>query len=244
MRYFFRVEYDGTNFGGWQRQPNAPSIQEALETAFATVARRPCSITGAGRTDAGVHARAQGAHLDVDVALEVDTCELSVNALLGPAIAVYHLRPVDETFHARFSALSRRYRYTMCPRKRPLLFKRVWMVFYDIDWDRVERELAALAGTHDFATFCAAGSGARHANCTVTHASLVSEGDLKVIVIEANRFVYTMVRSVVGTLIDIGRGHITRPLAELIERRDRRCAGSTAPACGLVLDNVFYEGVD
>jgi tRNA pseudouridine38-40 synthase len=191
-----------------------------------------------------VHAQAQGAHVDVDAAVDVATCELSVNALLSPAIAVYHLQPVDETFHARFSARSRRYRYYMCSRKRPLLFKRVWMVFYDIDWARVEAAIPALIGTHDFRTFCAAGSGARHANCTVTHAALSREGDLKVFTIEANRFVYTMVRSIVGTLIDIGRGHITATLADLVERKERAAAGTTAPACGLVLDNVFYEGVD
>ena len=105
-------------------------------------------------------------------------------------------------------------------------------------------ELTVLCGTHDFSTFCAAGSGARHARCTVTHAGLTSEGDLKVFTIEANRFVYTMVRSLIGTLIDIGRGHITDSLADLLASRDRRRAGMTAPACGLVLDNVFYEGVD
>jgi tRNA pseudouridine38-40 synthase len=244
MKYFFRVEYDGTGFSGWQRQKNASSIQEVLEKAFSVVARVPCRVIGAGRTDAGVHARAQGAHVELDAALSTKETELSVNALLPPGIAVYRLQPVDEEFHARFSAFSRRYCYSMCTRKRPLLYKRVWMVFYEIDWKRVEEECAALVGMHDFSAFCASGSGARHARCTVTKASLSSQGDIRVFTIEADRFVYMMVRSLIGTLVDIGRGHITAPLAGILAGRDRKRAGTTAPACGLVLDNVFYKGVD
>jgi tRNA pseudouridine38-40 synthase len=244
MKYFFRVEYDGTAYGGWQRQNNAPSIQAALEKAFATAVRAPCSVTGAGRTDAGVHARAQGAHVELAAAIDTRETELSVNALLPPDIAVYRLQPVGDDFHARFSAVSRRYCYSLCGRKRPLLFKRVWMVFYTVDWKRVEAECAALTGTHDFTAFCASGSSARHARCTVTRAALAQTGDLMVFSIEADRFVYMMVRSLIGTLVDIGRGHITAPLAEIISGMDRKCAGVTAPACGLVLDNVFYKGVD
>jgi tRNA pseudouridine38-40 synthase len=244
MKYFFRVEYDGTAYGGWQRQKNAPSIQAELEKAFATAVRAPCRVTGAGRTDAGVHARAQGAHVELDTAIGSRETELSVNALLPPDIAVYRLQPVGDDFHARFSAVSRRYCYFLCERKRPLLFKRVWMVFYKVDWKLVEAECAALLGTHDFTAFCASGSGARHARCTVTRAALAREGDLRVFSIEADRFVYMMVRSLIGTLVDIGRGHITAPLAEILSGRDRKRAGMTAPACGLVLDNVFYKGVD
>jgi tRNA pseudouridine38-40 synthase len=244
MRYFFRVEYDGTRYGGWQRQLNAPTIQETLETTFGIVLRAKCRVIGAGRTDAGVHARSQGAHLETDAAIRPAAVELSVNALLPADIAVYHLQAVEERFHARYSAVSRRYRYFLCPHKRPLLFKRVWMVFYPIDWDKVESSARLLCGEHDFSTFCAAGSGARHARCRVSRASLTIENDLRVFTIEANRFVYTMVRSIMGTLIDIGRGRITDSMADLLAAKDRRRAGTTAPACGLVLDQVFYEGVD
>jgi tRNA pseudouridine38-40 synthase len=244
MKYFFRVEYDGTGYGGWQRQKNAPSIQEALEKAFSTATRTPCLVTGAGRTDAGVHARAQGAHIELDTAIDIRGTELSVNALLPPDIAVFSLQRASDDFHARFSAVSRRYCYYMCPRKRPLLFKRVWMVFYEVDWERVESECTAVIGEHDFSAFCASGSGARHARCTVTHAALANQGDLKVFTIEANRFVYMMVRSLIGTLVDIGRGHITTALAGILAGRERKSAGTTAPACGLVLDDVYYEGVD
>jgi tRNA pseudouridine38-40 synthase len=247
VRFFFRVEYDGTNFGGWQHQDNAPSIQDALELAFSTALRVPCRVTGAGRTDAGVHAKAQGAHIDIDntaAPQDLRACELSVNALLPPAIAVYRLQRVGDDFNARFSAVSRRYRYNLCPRKRPLLFKRVWMVFYDVNWELVQAMLPSLSGTHDFSAFCASGSGTAHARCTVTHASLEREGDLRVFTIEANRFVYTMVRSIVGTLVDIGRGRLTGTLADIIASKDRCRAVMTAPACGLVLEHVFYPGVD
>ncbi len=244
MRYFFRVEYDGTRYGGWQRQNNAPTIQEELETAFHTVLRASCRIVGAGRTDAGVHALGQGAHVETETPFDPAAVEASVNALLPADIAVYHLQAVAEGFHARYSARSRRYRYLLCPRKRPLLFKRAWMVFYPIDWSTVESSARLLEGRHDFSAFCAAGSGARHALCTVTHASLTTENDLRVFTIEANRFVYTMVRSIAGTLIDIGRGRITESMTKLLAAKDRRRAGMTAPACGLVLDKVLYEGVD
>ena len=244
MRLFFRVEYDGSNYGGWQHQDTTPSIQDALEHAFSTALRAPCRVIGAGRTDAGVHAKAQGAHLDVDAAAAPDlrACELSVNSLLPPDIAIYRLQRVDDEFHARFSAVSRRYRYALCQRKRPLLFKRVWMVFYDVNWERAAAMLPSLCGAHDFSAFCASGSGAAHARCTVTHASLEREGNLLIFTIEANRFVYTMVRSIVGTLVDIGRGRLTDTLADIIESKDRRRAGMTAPACGLVPRTRFFSG--
>jgi tRNA pseudouridine38-40 synthase len=247
MKLFFRVEYDGTNYGGWQHQENAPTIQDALERAFSTALRTPCAVTGAGRTDAGVHALGQGAHVAFDPAAAPEnlrTCELSVNALLPSDIAIYRLQTVGDDFHARFSATSRRYRYALCPRKRPILFKRVWMVFYDVNWELAASMTPALLGDHDFSAFCAAGSGAAHANCTVRSASLAREGDLYIFSIEANRFVYTMVRSIVGTLVDLGRGRLSGSLAEIIESKDRRRAGMTAPACGLVLEHVSYKGVD
>lgn len=246
MRYFFRVEYDGTGYSGWQRQRNASSVQAALESAFTVATRRGgCSVIGAGRTDAGVHALGQGAHIDFDTALDDERgCELSVNALLPPDVALYGLRRVGDDFHARYSAVSRRYRYQMCFRKRPLLHKRVWMLFYQIDWHRVAGELPAICGTHDFSTFCASGSSSRHNRCTVSSARLHDEGDLKIFTIEADRFVYSMVRSLVGTLIDIGRGRISDTMADIIGSRDRKRAGSTAPACGLTLEQVFYKDVD
>jgi tRNA pseudouridine38-40 synthase len=244
MRYFFRVEYDGTRYGGWQSQTNAVSVQETVATAFSTVVREKCAVTGAGRTDAGVHARAQAAHIDVTSPIDARKCELSVNAVLPDDISIYHLRPAPPDFHARYSPVKRRYIYSMALRKKPLSFKKVWMVFYEVDWDKVRASAAALLGKHDFTTFCAKGSGAKTMICTVSRAELSEMADGYAFVIEADRFLYKMVRTIVGTLIDIGRGKITDSMEAIIESKDRKRAGETAPACGLVLDYVEYKGID
>ncbi|MBN2037812.1 MAG: tRNA pseudouridine(38-40) synthase TruA [Chitinispirillaceae bacterium] len=241
-RYFFRVEYDGTAYGGWQAQKNAPSIQKKLEDAFSTATRSPCRVIGAGRTDAGVHARAQGAHIDLPKPVDPNGCERSVNGLLPRDIAVYGLRAVDASFHARYSAVSRRYCYYLCERKRPLMEKHAWIVLYDIEWERIAQSLPTLLGTHDFISFCASGSGTKHARCTVTAATIEQKQDMRVVTIEANRFVYSMVRSLVGTLVDIGRGRMAESLENLIALKDRKRCGQTAPAWGLVLDTVIYPG--
>ncbi|MCU0609292.1 MAG: tRNA pseudouridine(38-40) synthase TruA [Chitinispirillaceae bacterium] len=244
MRLFFRVEYDGTAYSGWQHQKNAVGIQDMLEQAFSIVMRAPCKVTGAGRTDAGVHARRQGAHVDTAVLPDCRHVERAVNGVLPRDIAIHSLQPVAETFHARFSARSRRYCYRIATRKSPLLWNRTWTMLYPVDWNRVSDAASVLPGTHDFRSFCASGSGVSHARCTVTHAGLEDQGDSKVFTIEANRFVYNMVRSLVGTLIDIGRGQITDSFGDILAGRDRRRAGTSAPAWGLVLDNVFYQEVD
>ncbi len=240
MRYFCRVSYDGTLFGGWQRQPNADTVQQRLEEAAAVILRGTVTFTGAGRTDAGVHALAQGAHFDVDSPLDSRRFTCSMNALLPPEIALSGLRRVSETFHARFSALGRRYRYYLCERKSPLMKKRAWQMEYEVDWGSLMQQVKALTGEHDFSSFCASGSGSATAMCTVKSASIEREGECMVFSIEANRFVYKMVRSIVGTMVDIGRGRRKLTLGDIVDRRDRMLAGTTAPPYGLVLDHVWY----
>jgi tRNA pseudouridine38-40 synthase len=244
MRYFFRVEYDGTRYGGWQSQTNATSVQETITKAFSTVVREQCAVTGAGRTDAGVHARGQGAHVELKAPIDVRKCELSVNAVLPDDISVYHLQQAPADFNARYAAKKRRYIYSMTLRKKPLSFKKVWMVFHPVNWDKVRSSLQALLGKHDFTAFCAKGSGAKTMACTIHRAELSAIPDGYLFTIEADRFLYKMVRSIVGTLIDIGRGKITDTMEEIIDSKDRKKAGETAPACGLVLDYVEYEGLD
>ncbi len=244
MRYFFRVEYDGTRYGGWQSQTNASSVQETIGAAFSTVVREKCTVTGAGRTDAGVHARGQGAHIDIQAPIDVRKCELSVNAVLPDDISIYHLQQAPRDFNARYSAKKRRYIYCMTLRKKPLSFKKVWMVFHAVDWDKVRLCTQALLGKHDFSAFCAKGSEAKTMICTVRHAELLPIADGYSFTIEADRFLYKMVRTIVGTIIDIGRGKITETMEEIIRSKDRARAGETAPACGLVLDYVEYEGID
>jgi tRNA pseudouridine38-40 synthase len=246
MRYFFRIEYDGTRFGGWQYQPNCISVQQLIEEALAVILRTPCHITGAGRTDAGVHARAQGAHFDIAEEIDIERVTAAVDALLPPDIAGYAMERVAPDFRARFSAVSRLYRYYFSERKNPLYYKKVWKMNYPVDWGRVEREIKCLGGPRDFTAFCSSGADSKSMVCDITRAGLSKEGDITVFTIEANRFIYKMVRSLVGTLVDIGRGRLDDTLDAIIESKDRNRAGETAPACGLVLEGVFYpaEGGD
>jgi tRNA pseudouridine38-40 synthase len=240
MRYFFRVEYDGTRFCGWQNQPNGISVQQLIEEALTVALREPCPIVGAGRTDAGVHARGQGAHFDAPAGVDLERLTLSINALLPPDIAVYGMVPAREDFHARFSAVSRRYIYYFSDRKSPLCYRRAWPVYYPIDWERVALEAKRLAGRHDFTAFCSSGADSDDMVCDVTFAGVSSVGGLRAFTIEANRFVYKMVRSLVGTLVDIGRGRMDASVGAIIASRDRGLVGETAPACGLVLEWVGY----
>ncbi len=244
MRYFFRVEYDGTRYGGWQSQTNAPSVQDAISSAFSLVTREKCKVTGAGRTDAGVHAAGQAAHVDIDAPVDIFKCELSVNAVLPDDISIYRLKPVPTDFHARYSAKKRRYLYYISLRKKPLLLKKTWMVFYHVDWDKVRASAAALIGRHDFTSFCAKGGNTKTMLCNVHRAGLSPIADGYVFEIEADRFLYKMVRTIIGTLIDIGRGRITEPMEGILDAKDRKRAGETAPACGLTLEYVEYEGID
>ncbi|GBU20328.1 tRNA pseudouridine synthase A [Fibrobacteres bacterium R8-0-B4] len=244
MRYFFRAEYDGTRFCGWQNQPNGVSVQQLIEEALSVVLRAPCPVVGAGRTDAGVHARAQGVHFDAPpdcVDINTEKLTVSLNALLPPDIAVYGMVPVRSDFHARYSAVSRRYIYYFSDRKSPLNYKRVWMIYYPIDWERVASEAGRIVGRHDFTAFCASGADSDDKECDVSLAALsCRENGVRVFVIEANRFIYKMVRSLVGTLVDIGRGRISAAMDAIICSRDRNMVGETAPACGLVLERVGY----
>ena len=240
MRCFCRVEYDGAAYAGWQIQRDEPTIQSRLEAAFSTVVRQPCAVTGAGRTDAGVHARGQGMHIDLPDGSDLRRCARSVNAVLPRDIAIYDLRTVADFFHARFSAIRRRYKYYFVARKTPLLYHRAMTVSPRVDWDRVNEAIPSLLGTHDFASFCSAGSSTETTVCTVFSAGLDREDAMRIFTITADRFLYNMVRSIVGTLLHIGAGKTPLSLAAVIAAKDRSCAGETAPPWGLVLDYVEY----
>jgi tRNA pseudouridine38-40 synthase len=166
--------------------------------------------------------------------------ELSLNALLPPEISVYNMAMVAPEFHARFSAVSRQYKYYMCCRKQPLYMKRIWMIYSQVDWELIRKNCADIMGTHDFTTFCASGAGSDNTICTVKQAAIDKVDDKIVFTIEADRFIYKMVRSIVGSLIDIGRGRFQTTMTEIIESKNRTRAGSTAPPYGLVLEKVKY----
>lgn len=243
MRYFFRVMYDGERFVGWQNQPNGVSVQELLEEALTVALRVPCAVVGAGRTDAGVHARAQGVHFDCDAEFDITKLTAALNAILPHDIAVYDMKNVAQDFHARFSATSRLYKYYITTRKNPLMYKRAWAIYHPVDWERVKIEAQSLCGAHDFTAFCSSGTDAKNMVCKIELADIsldnLDSGEI-IFTIRADRFIYKMVRSLVGTLVDIGRGNLDCSMIDIIESKDRLRAGFTAPAHGLVLENVFY----
>lgn len=237
------IEYDGTDWHGWQIQPSRPTVQEAIETALATILRTPTAVVGSGRTDAGVHARGQVAHFRTDAEVDPFRLQGSLNGVLPPSVVVRDLGETADGFHARYDARSRRYSYFVATEPRAL--DRQWRVPLRPapDFERMNRAAEALLGTHDFDAFCRTSSETENRVCTVSRATWMREerrGDWR-FDIEADRFLHGMVRAIVGTLLEIGRGG--RPgddLPRVLETRDRRMAGHAADPRGLVLEHVSY----
>ncbi|HDS74762.1 MAG TPA: tRNA pseudouridine(38-40) synthase TruA [Firmicutes bacterium] len=234
------IEYDGTDFAGWQIQPNERTIQGEIAEALSTILRQPVSITGAGRTDAGVHARGQVAHVDVpDDAPEPYRILAGVNALTGRDIAVYAARYVSDDFHARFSARSRTYAYRISLRPTAIDRRLTWQVPGELDVVAMQQAAERLVGRYPATTWCAAGAEDRDAIVDVRSAKVSVVGPQLVFAIRADRFVMHMVRTIVGTLVEIGHGKRTaQSIPDLIDARDRSSAGETAPARGLCLEHV------
>lgn len=243
--YRLHIEYDGAAFHGWQVQPGHPSVQAAVEEALTTALRTTVEVTGSGRTDAGVHARGQVAHFATDEPVDLHRLRRSLNGLLPETVAVHALAAAPDGFHARYDARRRRYHYYTSTLPRPLERGRRWLLRPAPDLDRMNRAACTLLGTHDFDAFCKTQSATRNRVCTVYDARWVDEprhGDAY-FVVEADRFLHGMVRAIVGTLVQIGRGK--RPendLTSVLASRDRRSAGPAAPAHGLVLEYVGYDG--
>ena len=238
------IEYDGTDFRGWQTQRAGRTVQGALEAALATVTREPVAVVGSGRTDAGVHARGQVAHFVTDEAPDTRRLLASLNGLLPPSVAVLAAEPAPDGFHARFDARRRRYVYHAATGPRALERATRVVLRPAPDLDAMNRAAEALLGRHDSDSFCRTKSETTNRVCTVETARWTvgpRPGDLD-FEIAADRFLHGMVRAVVGTLLEIGRGR--RPeddLARVLAARDRREAGPAAPARGLVLDRVDYD---
>ncbi|TCV94747.1 tRNA pseudouridine38-40 synthase [Luteibacter rhizovicinus] len=244
MRIALGVEYDGTDFFGWQRLSHASTVQGALEKALAKVAAQPVEVTAAGRTDAGVHGRCQVVHFDTDVVRDMRGWILGACSNLPHSVAVTWAQPVADDFHARFSARARQYRYRILPRLvRPALDAR--FVAWErraLDAEAMHVAAQALIGEHDFSAFRAISCQATHARRNVHSISVFREDNQVVVEIQANAFLHHMVRNIVGSLLPIGRGE--QPvawMAELLEGRNREVAGATAPAEGLTFLGPRYE---
>lgn len=243
MRKAFGVEYDGSAFFGWQLQRQEPTVQGCLEAAFARVADHPLRITCCGRTDTGVHALCQVAHFDTQAQRSERSWVLGVNSHLPPGISVLWLREVDNSFHARFSAYARTYRYRILNRwVRPALeAKRVSWCHQPLNAERMHRAAQALVGEYDFSAFRAASCQARHALREVYEITVARVNEEVRIEITANGFLYHMVRNIAGSLMMVGREE--KPAAwieELLRGRDRKLAAATASAEGLYFVGARY----
>ena len=242
MRYFIWFGYDGTHYHGWQIQPNGVTVQSELQRCLSLLMREEVSVTGAGRTDAGVHAREMAAHFDTEQQLDATQLVKKLNGLLHEDIAVYRIEPVADDLHARFSATSRTYHYYVHTRKSPFLNQYSLELHYQLDYSLMNEAGRILMEYEDFGAFCKAGSDVKTTLCKVTRAQWVQTSPTTwYFVITANRFLRNMVRAVVGTLFEIGRRRMTeQQMAEVIASHDRCRAGHSAPAEGLSLVEIKY----
>lgn len=253
MRYKITIEYNGTNLLGWQRQLDGPSVQEYLETALGRLARPDTTSTnkfievqGAGRTDAGVHALAQVAHFDLkrDIAdwKLRDALNFHLRDLEAPVV-VLDVEVVPDDFNARFSALGRGYIYRILNRRAPSVLEkdRVWWVPVELDVEKMRQAAQFLLGHHDFSSFRAAACQAKSPIKTLDKLDISTRGDEIVFEVEARSFLHHQVRNMVGTLKLVGDGHLKpEDISKILEAKDRKAAGPTAPACGLYLSKVWY----
>ncbi len=237
------VEYDGTNYHGWQIQARGETIQSALERAVSTFLGKPTRVTGAGRTDAGVHALGQVANFVSDQKHSPHRIRRALNALTPDDIAITEVAHVGDAFDARRDGRSRLYEYHILNRftDSPFHLNRAWHVHEPLNLEGMRRAISCLIGEHDFSSFRAAGCEAAHPVRKIYCTSLEQRGELLVYTVEATAFLRHMVRNIVGTLIQVGRGVRTaESFSELLEARDRRKAGPTAPPHGLFLVEVKY----
>jgi tRNA pseudouridine38-40 synthase len=238
------LAYDGSRFHGWQRQKNGLTIQEILEDKIGMMTQEPICVVGSGRTDAGVHARAQVCHFRTHSTIPCEGFEKGLNSFLPEDIRVCRAEDVPAAFHARYSATSKVYAYQLLHRPEPDLFlrKTTWHVPGPLDLDAMRRCLARIEGEHDFSSFRSAGSTNRNPVRRVFHADLQGpDRGILTITLEANGFLRHMVRNIVGTLVDVGRGRIPEEaFPGILEARDRQKAGIKAPPGGLFLMAVRY----
>lgn len=242
MRYFITFSYDGTAYHGWQIQPHSVSVQEEIQKALSTLLRRPMEVVGAGRTDTGVHARKMFAHFDSEYELECPQLVYKLNKLLPRDIAVQQVERVADDMHARFSAKSRTYHYYVHLDKNPFLRSYSWQVYGNPDFELMNRAAAVLMEYTDFTSFSKVNTDTKTNDCIITeaHWDRVADGQWR-FTITANRFLRNMVRAIVGTLMEVGRGRMTiEQLRNVVDAKDRCRAGDSVPGNALFLVDVKY----
>ncbi len=238
------IEYDGTQYQGWQSQPDAPTIQDNFEKALGKITKQPTRIYGAGRTDSGVHARGQVAHFFTDSSMTHREFLKALNSCLPPDLVVIKVEDADERFHAQKSAVCKQYKYSIVNRDFPsaLDYRFAHYVATPLNVDAMRTAAQYLVGQHDFTSFRGRNCGAKTSVRNIHHCLITKEEDYIRIEIKGNGFLKYMVRIIVGTLIDVGRGWTpANRVKDILESRNRNNAGKTAPARGLCLEWVSYD---
>jgi tRNA pseudouridine38-40 synthase len=236
------LEYDGTDFKGWQIQPDQRTVQGELQTRLQRLYGAPISVIASGRTDAGVHALGQVVNFVPTREISLERLQISLNGMLPPDIAVKNADYVAPDFHARFDARRRHYFYRMCANKHPMGRYYAWHMRRPLDLDTLKQASSILLGRHDFTSFCVTAYEKDNRVCELYRCEWCQQGEELTFHIEGNRFLRAMVRSIVGTLVEMGRG--VRPaeaMHDILGARNRQSAGESAPARGLFLERVIYD---
>jgi tRNA pseudouridine38-40 synthase len=237
------IRYDGTGYGGWQVQPDRKTIQGMIEEGLETILHEPCSLTGAGRTDAGVHALGQVAHFTTCATIPAESLKRALNSILPRDIAIVEASVVHPGFHARRDAIAKRYRYRIFTDavRDPFLWPYTWFIPYPLDMEKIRRCFPILRGGHDFSAFSVAKRDGRGGIRRLMNIDMVSEGKLLVIEFLGSGFLRKQVRRMVGTLVEVGRGRFTPDhLTRILDSGNPAEAGLTAPPQGLFLVKVYY----
>ncbi len=244
-RYFLQLSFKGTNYHGWQLQPNAVSVQMIVNNALSTLLKKETETTGAGRTDTGVHACMFVAHFDSDKSFRNEQSKQkflhSLNSILPHDIAIADIYEVNQGAHARYSAVKRTYEYTVVTAKNPFMSEQAWYISQELYTDQMNQCASLLLNYNDFTSFCRLHSNSKTNLCKVFEARWNAGPGMLVFRITADRFLRNMVRAIVGTMVACGKGKIdSENFRRIIENRNRSTAGASAPAKGLVLTNIEY----
>lgn len=235
------IEYDGTDFAGWQFQPGQRTVQGLLEENLSSMLEEKISVLGSGRTDAGVHAAGQVANFKTSREIPLKAFDEGLNSLLPRDVAVLKAEEAAENFHARFDAKTRRYRYQIIFRRSPLRERYAWRMLYKADPAILQDLAAQILGQHDFTSFSSTQAEVNNFICQIEKAEWTFTEDMWIFEVKANRFLHNMVRILVGTMIDKARGQMDHnEFQKILTAKDRTMAGKTAPACGLCLMEVTY----
>jgi len=235
------IEYDGTNFAGWQIQKNGRSVQEEIEKAIQKIFQASIRVHGGGRTDTGVHARGQVANIFIEKNINIALLAKQLTAVMPHDVVVKKTSQVSHDFHARHSAKERRYRYCISRSSTAVQRNYCWQVFSQLDVDAMNECANEILGEHDFQSFCKTIAEAGHYRCNVHTANWVEVAQMLEFEITANRFLHGMVRALVGTMVNVGRGHtLLLDFKSILDSKDRANAGMSAPAKGLFLEEIVY----